>query len=122
MYFNFYICNPYSGAGCGLDSFACLKTENILFTRELLVSGYLCVFFTDCSVSTSTSVMSSLLFWSSGFSLWGDPGGVVMMVEQFLLSSFSLGVTSMIGSGMSAATSVTSIVSVTLISSDNCLF
>ena len=60
MYFDFYIHNPYSVAGCGLDSFACLKTENILFTRELFVSGYLCVFLIACSASTS--VVSSLLF------------------------------------------------------------
>ena len=42
------------------DSFACLKTENILFTRELFVSGYLCVFLLTCSASIS--VVSSLLF------------------------------------------------------------
>ena len=53
-----------------MDSFACLKTENILFTRELFVSGFLCVFLATCSASTS--VLSSLLFWTSGFSLWGD--------------------------------------------------
>ena len=41
-----------------------------------------------------------------------------MMVEQFLLSSFSLDVTATISSGMSVATSVISIVSVTLISSE----
>ena len=93
-----------------MDSFACLKTENILFTRKLFVSGYLCVFLTACSVSASTSVVSSLLLWTSGFSLWGDPSGVVVMVEQFFLSSFSLGVTATINSGMSVATSVISIV------------
>ena len=69
-----------------MDSFACLKTENILFIMELFVLGYLCVFLTACSVSTS--VLSSLLFWTSDFFLWGDPGGVV------ILYSFSLDVAS----------------------------
>ena len=90
-----------------MDSFACLKTENILFTRELFVSGYLCVFLFTCSASIS--VVSSLLFRISGFSFWSDPGDV--------LSSFPLDVTSNVGSGMPVITFVTSIVSVISISS-----
>ena len=81
------------------DSFACLKTENILFTMELFVLGYLCVFLTACSAFTS--VLSLLLFWTSGFFLWGDPGGVVV------LSS------SKVGSGMPVTSSAMSIVWVT---------
>ena len=85
------------------DSFACLKTENILLTMELLIAGYLCVFLIACSVSISA--LSLLLYWTSGFSLWDDPGGVVV------LTSLSLDVSSKVGSGM--PTSVMSIVWVT---------
>ena len=81
------------------DSFACLKAENILFTMELFVLWPLCVFSAACSVSTL--VLSLLLFWTSGFSLWGDPGDVVV------LSSFSL------RSGVSIASSEMSTVWVT---------
>ena len=87
------------------DSFACLKTENILFTMELSALGYLCVFLTACS--PFTSVLSLLLFWTSGFFLWGDPGGVV------ILSSLSLDVASKVGSGMPVTSSVMSIVWIT---------
>ena len=71
------------------DSFACLKAENILFTMELFALEYLCVFSADCSVFTL--VLSLLSFWTLGFSLWGDPGDVVV------LSSFSLDVASRVG-------------------------
>ena len=63
------------------------------------MSGYLCVFLAACSAFTS--VLSLLLFWTSGFFLWGDPGGVV------ILSSFN------VGSGMPVTSSAMSIVWVT---------
>ena len=87
------------------DSFACLKTEKILFTMELFVFRYLCVFLTACSAFTS--VLSLLLFWTSGIFLWGDSGGV----DVLLL--FSLDVASKVGSGMPVTSSVISIVWVT---------
>ena len=68
------------------DSFACLNTENILFTMELFALGYLCVFLTACSAFTS--MLSLVLFWTSGFSLWGDPGDVVVLSSLFLGCGF----------------------------------
>ena len=82
-----------------MDSFACLKTENILFTRELFVLGYLCVFLFTCSASISALYL--LLFWTSGFFLWGDPGGVVV------LSPFFLDVASKVGLGCEVPGGVT---------------
>ena len=87
------------------DSFTCLKTENILFIMELSALGYFCVFLTACSAFTS--VLSLLLFWTSGNFLWGDPGGVVVLLL------LSLDVASKVGSGMPVTSSVMSIVWVT---------
>ena len=81
-----------------MDSFACLKTENILSTMELFALGYLCVFLTACSAFTSVSYL--FLFWTSGFSVWGDPGGVVVLSS--FLGGLSLHLNHLIGQGVSA--------------------
>ena len=64
------------------DSFACLKTENILLTMGLYMVGYLCV----------------LLIWRSA------------SLSVIVLTVFSLDVSSQVGSSVS--TSVTSMVSI----------